>query len=1188
MRLTTLEIKGFKSFGDKITIHFHKGVTSIVGPNGSGKSNVVDAMRWVLGEQKTRMLRSEKMENIIFNGTKTRKPSNMAEVSITFENTKNILPIEYSTVTITRRLYRNGDSEYLLNNVPCRLKDITDIFLDTGIGPDSYAIIELKMVDEILNDKNNAIKLLFEEAAGISKYKIRKKQTFARIEETEADLNRVNDLLFEIERNMKTLESQAKKTERYYKLKEQYKELSTELALFTIASSRKTFNELQQQEEKQIEERIAIEARVDASEAELQKTKLHSLDKEKELSQAQKDLNEKFNFIHQQENEKKISNEKLKYLQDKEQQLTGQLSSDKVSLQQAQEQLKQLEEERLIEENLAEQLQNQLKELRLTLEQIRLHHDSLKSEVNLVNAEVQTIQFSIHDSEKTFAVTEAKKDSVQKELARLKNDLEEKGIENEITSSEVKVAKEEKEQKEQALQSLNTTEAQMSASIARMEEGLKKQSEVVMDESRKLDAKENEYRLTKSLVDNLEGYPESLRYLKKNSSEVSHAPLFSDILLCKSEYKSALEIYLDPYMSYFVIDNINEASKAVNLLSEVAKGRANFFILKNFGNAGDDNTEEVENCVAASRILEVDEKYRSLCNELLRNVYIVTESQENTPFLQKDNTSYVFISQNGKYCKTKHALSGGSVGLFDGNRIGRTKHLEKLKDEIIHLTASLDRAKAIHQKYISDIEKTKEQKEKLSAEKNQIQTELNKASHEYSSSGSKAEHLISAIETNRNLIADLEMQLAGIEGAFAKDNISHQEHLEQLHSQHDLLKEKLRSLQIQLGEEALRLGNQTAEYNQQNIQGIQAQNKAATILRDLAYKTEYNGTLQKNIDSNTVELQDIRTQTGLLVRSCTDFDSHLIELYTEKEALETNVAAIEKEYFTARGLCDELDKKIRDLRYQKEQAELLGQALRDKTTELKFQLNSLKERLSVEFSIDLNSILEQEPSPDWTEEELREKVNKQKSQIENYGPINPMAVEAFKEINERYTFINTQKDDLAKAKESLLQTISEIEVTAKENFMTAFAAIRQNFIKVFRSLFTDDDDCDLILLDPSNPTESDIQIIAKPKGKRPLSISQLSGGEKTLTATALLFGIYLLKPAPFCIFDEVDAPLDDTNIDKFNIIIKKFSVDSQFIIITHNKRTMAATDIIYGITMVEAGVTQVVPVDLTEMVDEES
>jgi len=263
----------------------------------------------------------------------------------------------------------------------------------------------------------------------------------------------------------------------------------------------------------------------------------------------------------------------------------------------------------------------------------------------------------------------------------------------------------------------------------------------------------------------------------------------------------------------------------------------------------------------------------------------------------------------------------------------------------------------------------------------------------------------------------------------------------------------------------------------------------------------------------------------------------------------------------------------------------LGQSIKDRTTELRMQLNSLKERLSVEFNIELNDILEKEPSPDWTEDELREKVSKQKSQLDNYGPINPMAVEAFNEIQERHTFITSQKDDLAKAKESLLQTISEIEATARQNFMTAFTQVRENFIKVFRSLFSEEDNCDLRLVDPENPTESDIQIIAQPKGKRPLSISQLSGGEKTLTATALLFGIYLIKPAPFCIFDEVDAPLDDNNIDKFNNIIKKFSEDSQFIIITHNKRTMAATDIMYGITMIEQGVTQVVPVDLAEMVE---
>src|SRR6187549_3205529 len=267
MRLTTLEIKGFKSFGDKITIHFDKGVTAVVGPNGSGKSNVVDAIRWVLGEQKTRMLRSEKMENIIFNGTRNRKPANLAEVHLTFENNKGILPTEYTTVCISRRLYRTGESEYLLNGITCRLKDITDLFLDTGIGSDSYAIIELKMIDEILNDKNNTNKFLLEEAAGISKYKIRKKQTLSKLDETEADLNRVNDLLFEIEKNMKALESQARKTERYYKLKETYKDLSTELALFTIAAGKSTFDSLQQEESRLVEERVAIDTRNAESEA---------------------------------------------------------------------------------------------------------------------------------------------------------------------------------------------------------------------------------------------------------------------------------------------------------------------------------------------------------------------------------------------------------------------------------------------------------------------------------------------------------------------------------------------------------------------------------------------------------------------------------------------------------------------------------------------------------------------------------------------------------------------------------------------------------------------------------------------------------------------------------------------------------------------------------------------------------
>lgn len=1166
-----------------MTIHFDKGVTSIVGPNGSGKSNVVDSIRWVLGEQKTRMLRSEKMENIIFNGNKNRKPASLAEVSLSFENTKNILPTEYSNVTITRRLYRTGESEYLLNNVTCRLKDITDLFLDTGIGSDSYAIIELKMVDEILNDKHNAIKNLLEEAAGISKYKIRKKQTLQKLEDTDTDLKRVDDLLFEIERNMKQLESQAKKTERYYKLKELYKELSTELALFTISGSKQTFDDLQAQEAKQQEDKIAYDTQLDTNEAELQHVKLLALDREKELSESQKILNDKISFIRQYENDKKVSNEKLTHLKDKEASLSNQLSNDKANLIATQDQLKQIEEDRFNEEAALELMQNQLTELKAALDITRSSHDQMKSDIHRMTSEAQGIQVSMHESEKSLAITQTKKDSLQKEIDRLTADTTHKQTEHDELHAKAEASRTLKEEKETALTNLLQGEENLSHDIIRYDEELKKYTEEVISEGRKLDAKQNEFNLTKSLLENLEGYPESLRYLRKNSSFSNRAPLFSEILNCQAEYKSAIENYLDPYMNYFVIDNIEEASKAVNLLSEAAKGRANFFILKNFEGTEATSADSIQDCIPALSIIDVEEKYQALCNYLLRNVYVVTENQENTPFLQKDNSGMSFISKNGKFCRTRHALSGGSVGLFDGKRIGRAKHLETLSKEITTLSGELEKTKIARDEVQSKLQHSKQTKERLTSDKNRLNQEVNKATHEFSSLKNKAEHLFTSIENNKKIVEGLYVQLHAIDDTLQQNNLSFQEHILQLRLQHDDITGQLTNLQSEFNTLTETMNGQSTGYNQHHIQVIQQQNKIANIIRDHTYKTGLQETLNKNIVTNSEEIENVQLRIKELLDTSTDFDSQLIGLYEEKEVFDQQVAAIEAEYFKSRGAIDELETKIRNVRHQREQCDQLGQAIKDKTMELKMQLNSLKERLSVEFGIDINEIIEKDPNPELNEDELREKVNKQKHQLDNYGPINPMAIEAYTEISERHTFIITQKDDLAKAKESLLKTIEEIELTAKENFMNAFTMIRENFIKVFRSLFTQDDDCDLVLMDPSNPTESDVQIIAKPKGKRPLSISQLSGGEKTLTATALLFGIYLLKPAPFCIFDEVDAPLDDMNIDKFNNIIRKFSQDSQFIIITHNKRTMAATDIMYGITMVEQGVTQVVPVDLTEM-----
>ncbi|MFT4834570.1 MAG: chromosome segregation protein, partial [Flavobacteriaceae bacterium] len=381
------------------------------------------------------------------------------------------------------------------------------------------------------------------------------------------------------------------------------------------------------------------------------------------------------------------------------------------------------------------------------------------------------------------------------------------------------------------------------------------------------------------------------------------------------------------------------------------------------------------------------------------------------------------------------------------------------------------------------------------------------------------------------------------------------------------------------------LTQKSAAFNEQNVLFHRQQNKVNSISQEINYKDETYVSSAARIEQNTEELQKGTQDLNDLVKKSEESDDALIEMYEEKESLEQGVNESEKDYYASRGSIDEEEKILRELQRQRESSDQIMMEWQNKLNETKLQLNSIKERLSVEFNIELKQIevFEDEELLSRSQADLREEVDKMKKKLENIGPINPMAMEAYEEIKERHDFITVQKADLISAKDSLLATISEIDDVARVTFLEAFGKIRENFIKVFRTLFTDEDDCELKLTDPDNPLESPIEIIAKPKGKRPLTINQLSGGEKTLTATSLLFAIYLLKPAPFCIFDEVDAPLDDANIDKFNQIIREFSKDSQFIIVTHNKRTMASTDVIYGITMIEQGVSRVVPVDLREL-----
>lgn len=1187
MQLTKLEIKGFKSFGDKAVINFDKGITGIVGPNGCGKSNVVDSIRWVLGEQKSRMLRSDKMENVIFNGTKKRKPTQLAEVSLTFANTKNILPTEYTTVTITRRYYRSGESEYLLNGVTCRLKDITNLFMDTGISSNSYAIIELKMVDDILNDKEGSRRALFEEAAGISKFKVRKKETLRKLNDTDADLDRVEDLLFEIEKNLKSLERQAKQTERFYKAKENYKVLSIALARKTISRHQESYERLKKDITAEEDKKLSLNKQLNEAEASIEQAKTDLVTKEKLLSSRQKTLNEHVNKIRQYESDKKIKNERLRYLEDRSDKLKEQLETDRKSNERATFSIQSLEREHEVAEKLFRETEAKLEELRTAFEEQKQKTGSIRARNEAIEKQLREKQNESYQLGKELEVKQIQLSTLKQELEKSTYDTSEKSASMAEFQEKITELSDILSQKNNQYERLKKAEEDLQTRLEDTENTLNMVREEMAQVNRKLDARQNEYNLTKSLVDNLEGFPDAIKFLKKKSSWGKDVPLLSDIITCDDEYRITIENYLEPILNYYIVETEQQALEAVNLLSDAARGKANFFVLERINQFKSSEPRIFPNARPATEIMEYDSKYRKLIAYILDKVYVVAGDSSDMP----QDTDSIFITKSGKLTIRPYSITGGSVGLFEGKRIGRAKNLEKLDKEIKSLQQRQEEIRDTQAQKQQEMVRLRESSNKGQLE--ELQQEIRGINEEYISLKTKHEQYSEMLSSQATRREDIQDRIEELSEALE----TLQPRAEETKTLLVDLEEESTTVQEELHIQNELLSEKSQTFNQENILFHQQQNKVNSIEQEINFKQSAADSSKERIGKGQEELKGIEAEIAKLIESAEFNDDQLIAMYEEKETIEQGVNEAEKEYYAVRGQIDEGEKRAREVRRQRELLDTVIGELRDKINDTKLELNSVKERLSVEFNINIDEILKRDDAPEEGEEEqekpeitvpedegeLRAQVEKIRQRMDNMGPINPMAMEAYQEIKERHDFITTQKDDLIKAKESLLATIGEIDLVARETFMEAFLAIQENFMKVFRSLFTEEDDCSLSLTDPDNPLESSIEIMAKPKGKRPLTINQLSGGEKTLTATSLLFAIYLLKPAPFCIFDEVDAPLDDANIDKFNNIIRDFSSDSQFIIVTHNKRTMASTDIIYGVTMIEQGVSRVVPVDLREL-----
>lgn len=1169
MRLKSLEIKGFKSFADKTIVNFDDNVTGIVGPNGCGKSNIVDSIRWVIGEQKISHLRSENLDSLVFNGSKTRSASGLAEVNLTFENTKNLLPTEFSTVTITRKFYKSGESEYRLNDVQCRLKDIQNLFMDTGISTDSYAIIELGMVDDLIKDKDNSRRRMLEQAAGISIYKTRKKEAKLKLDATEQDLARIEDLLFEINNQLKSLESQAKKAEKYHEIKKDYREVSIELAKAALEGFNLSYKELNEQHEAETDKRIKLEAVIANEEAVLEQEKVAFIEKEKELQALQHAFNEMQQTVRSKENDKNLSAQRLEHLKEKE-------SNLKEFLQRAEGNLKGIEESISFTHQQVSEEEEKLAGLNEQLEQFRTDADAKRNVLDEkrrvledLRSGYQQVQRNQFEAEKKVAVADTSIQNLQRVILQIEEERKHRDEQRVHLDSDRVLKEKELEIKKVDLQQLQKHQENTKEQILQTQAALDDLRNTLAEENRKLDARKNEHDLLKSMIDSMEGYPDSVKFLHNNEQWNYHAPILSDVLYVKEEYRTALENVLEPYLSYYVINGLQEGLQAIHLLNDNKKGKANFFLLDKFNEHNPaEITHNLEGAIPALTVVEVDQKYEMLARHLLGNVFIA----DNEDALQNSN-GFVVIEKNGKYVKGKYSLTGGSAGLIEGKKIGRVKNLEKLQEEITAQEVIVEDLRARIQSRHNEVIAFNEDLRETTIR--DTEKEIQQLTNEVFSIHNKLENLHGLQMNSQNRLGELGTQLEqtnlSIEGVRGQLG----EFTKLLEENAIRLTEADQTYQTASGE----YDEATKQFNEFNLNVTRQQSKISSLRQELDFKDKQLNDLRSQIEQNTIQLTDTAKAIEESAQLLRETEEALVGLMKKKEEEELKLNEADQAYYNFRNQISEKESALRHQVREKENIEHLLAAIKDKLNELKLQLAGMKERMNVEFRINIEDILGEARTGEVPVEELQEKADKMKKRLENLGEVNPTAIEAFTEMKKRYDFIVEQKTDLTTAKESLLKTIEEVEATANQKFLETFHLVRDNFQKVFKTLFTEDDQCDLVLENPDNIAETGIDVIAKPKGKRPTSLTQLSGGERTLTATALLFAIYLIKPAPFCILDEVDAPLDDANVGKFTNMIRQFSENSQFIIVTHNKMTMSTVDVIYGVTMQEPGVSRLVPVD---------
>jgi len=1176
--LSSLEILGFKSFARKTVFRFPAGITAIVGPNGCGKTNVVDAIRWVLGEQRAGVLRSERMENVIFNGSASAPPVGMAEVSITLQNTRNLLPIEFSEVKVTRRLFRSGESQYLLNDAPCRLKDIQNLFLDTGLAPDAYSVIELSMVEDIINGKADERRRILEEAAGVGKYKIRRRAALRKLEATEADLLRLNDLISEVERNVRSLQVQVRRAQRAQELRDELREKDLLLCGLRLHRLLSELAPLTEKLRKRVAERDRLQTRIELEESEIEQLRAELIDAETRLAEAQQVANQRSAHARALERRLLVLRERIRSTEESLARLARELTELEIRD-------KRIDQEKESTRQQIAQVHKRGAEIEHKLQRAEEERKRALRARDASRARLAQAEEGAREGEKHLAELEIEKQKLVAQLESLRRELEraqaelgqrtqevaERRSRAETLHSQLQVA----ENRLRVLQKLRTELGQKDETTQTQLTAARKEEVRLAAE---LERARQHLASLERLLSTQEDRPEALRHLL-NAPVFKGATvgLLADLVSVPEDLAEAIAAALGPVTHSLVVHSAEEAFEGIGLLRRDRKGTATFVPLKGRQDGslqGRPNLTDHGVIGWADQWVKCETSIRPVVQAVLGRVLIVEDEEVARDLLHDGRLKgFTLVTRNGTVVRADGIVQGGHLGSSRQDIFDRRGKVETLRREVQRLEESYRHA----QNRRSELEKEQEQLRPALAETErelgEVDREVGRLRLELEENERREREAAQIVQDREGRILELSQRVLHLEEELTEVKARQEELLSSLEERRQEL-ERIRSAHEEKEKE---LQVSEGSYQQIRLERVRVATELENLRSQLERLERERNEVQELVKRRTQEQEELRKRLESTQAGIETAEQDLSKALERKEAAEAKVENAQRIYTERRNKIAQRQEKLRHLRNDLDQfAEEIHQ-LELKSSELRMRAENLKSRVSETW----NTQLEPVDRDDLDLDALERDVQTLRSRLERMGPVNELAVEEFKQEKERLDFLTAQRDDLLQAKTNLLETIQQINRTARERFLETFETVRKNFTAVFQSFF-EGGEADLRLTDPRDPLESEIEILARPRGKKVETLSLLSGGEKALTAISFLFAIYLVKPSPFCILDEVDAPLDDNNVENFVNALRKFSENTQFIIVTHNKLTMKAADALYGVTMQRDGVSKVVSVRFEE------